>query len=224
MVRVFVYDQDDHVFELYNRNPDDPMPYNEGNSLLVKEFMKNSNTDTIWTTKDMMEDWNKTRQVWKRPVQVKDGFHRISEPGYAPRSNVTAGVYLSLENMSEEVQNAFYLTISPYRYWTFINDPQYTAGYIELTDSYKPPACEYVSYPLLRINDISTYVLALQDALGFLNYLPANYLTGQFDNNTKNAVMKYQTDHKLRVDGVAGCNTWQSLIAEINKKNNYTEL
>lgn len=224
MTRVFVYDIDDDAFELYNKNPSDQMPYIEGDTLTVAEFMKGTTTDTVWTTKDMMEAWNKTREVWKRPIQIRDAFHRISEPGFASRANVTAGVYMSFENMTPEVQNAFYLTLSPYRFWNFINDPQYTAGYIELSNAYKQPACEYVNYPLLRINDISTYVLALQDALSFLGYLAPNYLTGQFDTITRNAVMKYQTDQKLRVDGVVGCNTWQSLIAQINQKNNYTEL
>ena len=223
-MKIFVYDISKNTFELFFRKLEDPMPYNVDDSLLVKEWVKNSDTDITWTTKEMMEAWNNTRRVWKRPIAIRDAFHRIYEPGFAPKANVTAGVYMSFENMSEEVQNAFYLTLSPYRYWAFINDPQYTEGYIELNDGYKPPACEYVLYPLLRLNDISTYVLALQDALIFLGYLPENYLTGQFDNVTRNAVMKYQTENKLRVDGVVGCNTWQSLIARIDAKNNYTEL
>lgn len=224
MVRVFIYDLDDNVFELYTLSPEDTMPYVVDDTLKVKEFMTGVDTDVVWTTKDMMEAWNKTREVWKRPIQIRDAFHRIFEPGFASRANVTAGVYMSFENMTEEVQNAFYLTLSPYRFWNYINDPQYTAGYIELSNAYKQPACEYVTYPLLRINDISTYVLALQDALSFVGYLAPNYLTGQFDTVTRNAVMQYQTDNKLRVDGVVGCNTWQSLIASINAKNNYTEL
>ena len=57
----------------------------------------------------------------------------------------------------------------------------------------------------------------LQDALNFLGYNAGN-IDGVFGNNTKNAVIRYQSSKGLKQDGIVGCNTWETLTKEIAQK------
>ena len=58
------------------------------------------------------------------------------------------------------------------------------------------------------------YVLVLQDALNALGYNTYT-LDGAFGNNTRNALISFQRNNKLRADGIAGCNTWTRLVDEV---------
>lgn len=74
-----------------------------------------------------------------------------------------------------------------------------------VTETYWPPRmiCE-------GMNGADVTVLqALLVARGY----GVNAVNGVFDDSTDKAVRKYQEDHGLTVDGVAGNNTWRSLTA-----------
>jgi peptidoglycan hydrolase-like protein with peptidoglycan-binding domain len=73
-------------------------------------------------------------------------------------------------------------------------------------------------YQVLQIGDEDRWVFELQQMLNELDYLevPA---TGYFGTDTQNAVVKYQNDHMLTVDGKAGPETRQAILG-----NRFTEL
>jgi peptidoglycan hydrolase-like protein with peptidoglycan-binding domain len=54
-------------------------------------------------------------------------------------------------------------------------------------------------------------VTALQALLVAHGYT-VNAVNGVFDRSTDSAVRKYQADHGLAVDGIAGNNTWTSIL------------
>lgn len=74
-----------------------------------------------------------------------------------------------------------------------------------VTESYWPPRmiCEGMN---------GADVMVLQALLVARGYT-VNAINGVFDESTDKAVRKYQQDHDLVVDGVAGNNTWRSITA-----------
>ncbi|GAF66782.1 hypothetical protein BTS2_3686 [Bacillus sp. TS-2] len=63
---------------------------------------------------------------------------------------------------------------------------------------------------VLEEGDDGIYVKALQKILGDFDYYDGE-ITGDFDNETKNAVKKAQKDLQITVDGIAGPDTFGSL-------------
>ncbi len=66
------------------------------------------------------------------------------------------------------------------------------------------------SLPELGTGDRGTAVTKLQNDLYILGYLPGKP-SGTFDQTTANAVRRFQKEHKLQVDGIAGARTQQRL-------------
>jgi hypothetical protein len=64
--------------------------------------------------------------------------------------------------------------------------------------------------PTLRKGDRGDEVKALQERLNALGY-DCGEADGVFGTRTKNAVVRFQTDHQLDPDGVVGRKTWAAL-------------
>ena len=82
MAKIIVYNNDEDRFEVYHRGENDPMPYNSGGTLRVREFRGSSTSPTLWTTKRVMQSWNGQRLLWGGPIPVGFVFKR----GYEGRS------------------------------------------------------------------------------------------------------------------------------------------
>lgn len=219
-MKILVYDTNNNSIEIFEKNLNDPMPYNKGNTLLVKEFVANTPTDICWTTRQCMEAFNKTRYIWNKPLIILNAFKRIYQKKWTKAAPYTAGVGFDLGGFENELEeNKFARIIEEANLWTYITDTTYTEGYIHVDLLYKPFACEYVYYPILRIGDKSTYVMALQDAMIYIGYLENNLITGFFDDKLKQAVIRFQKAENLVVDGIVGCQTWQALIEKIDPES-----
>ena len=46
-------------------------------------------------------------------------------------------------------------------------------------------------------------------------YKRQRWLDGKFGNATRTALIQYQRDNGLGADGIAGCNTWKRIAAEV---------
>lgn len=68
-----------------------------------------------------------------------------------------------------------------------------------------------VNLPILRKGDESGYVRTLQILLNKYNGAGLTE-DGEFGNKTYNAVIAYQRDRKLDVDGIVGAQTWAQLL------------
>ena len=75
------------------------------------------------------------------------------------------------------------------------------------------PAAAFAAerYEILKIGDDDEYVTELQTKLKELGYFD-HKVTGYFGTVTQQAVIDYQTDHSLTVDGKAGPETLQSIF------------
>ena len=70
--------------------------------------------------------------------------------------------------------------------------------------------------PMLKRGSTGLFVKELQEKLISIGYSCGRYgADGEFGNDTYNAVIKFQKDHALEVDGVVGPMTWKALM-EVN--------
>ena len=69
---------------------------------------------------------------------------------------------------------------------------------------------------MLKRGSTGLFVKELQEKLISIGYSCGRYgADGEFGNDTYNAVIKFQKDHALEVDGVVGPMTWKALM-EVN--------
>ena len=66
--------------------------------------------------------------------------------------------------------------------------------------------------PLLKMNDYGSAVIAMQGALNYHGFLDKSFVTGGFGIETDRALKRFQTVHKLEVDGICGHLTWNELM------------
>jgi hypothetical protein len=92
MAKILVYNNDTDKMETYYRGETEPMPYNTGNSLSVREFRGSSKAPTMWTEKRAMQAWNSFRYVYGKPIDVGFAFKRPYEGGHSNKSQHYAGV------------------------------------------------------------------------------------------------------------------------------------
>ena len=70
-----------------------------------------------------------------------------------------------------------------------------------------------VNMPLICKGNTGKAVRVLQSLLIALKYDCGSYgVDGDFGNSTKNAVLNYQRDHHITIDGIVGQETWTSLL------------
>jgi hypothetical protein len=72
---------------------------------------------------------------------------------------------------------------------------------------------------LISLNDRGPLVRELEDQLFELGYLNPSEVDGIFDSDTEHAVMTFQRDRKLTVDGKAGKDTLAAIRKAIDKQN-----
>lgn len=78
--------------------------------------------------------------------------------------------------------------------------------------------------PTLKKGSTGPYVVELQTDLIRLGYdVGKTGADGKFGSNTEKAVKSFQKDHKLKVDGIVGPDTWAALDAEIDPLPEPTE-
>lgn len=94
--------------------------------------------------------------------------------------------------------------------WSYVEPISITPTWVHFDKRFGTPACSYGGYPTLKRGSVSNYVLIAQDDLNTLGYR-TNGLDGIFGSATQTAVRNYQAKVGLQVDGIVGCNTWNSL-------------
>lgn len=71
---------------------------------------------------------------------------------------------------------------------------------------------EKTDMPLLKMNDYGSAVIAMQGALNYHGFLDKSFVTGGFGIETDRALKRFQTVHKLEIDGICGSVTWNELM------------
>lgn len=211
MAKILVYDVYNNKVLTFYRNENEPMPYSTGRTLLVREFRGSSNANVLWTTNEVMESWNATRQAFNAPIPVRYAFKRIWEGGHGRQSQHYAGCALDMgQALSSTQRNRLWNTANNLNVWSYVEPQSLTPTWVHVDKRYGSPACS-AGYPTLRNGSRGVYVLVLQDALNALGY-DTHMLDGYFGTLTLNALRSFQRSNGLSADGICGCNTWTRIV------------
>lgn len=215
MAKIYVYNPATNVNEVYYRGLDEPMPYILGNSLTVREFRSNSNSNILWTDKRAMDAWNTLRRIWGKSIFVGFAFKRIWQGGHAPQSQHYAGVAFDIgQNLNSvernQLRNAAYNSGA----WSYVEPAYLTPTWVHVDKRTQTSACG-AGFPPLRLGSKGVYVFVLQDALNAIGYSTGG-LDGSFGNATRQAVINFQRANNINPDGIVGCSTWRAITSRAN--------
>lgn len=215
MAKILVYNNNTNRMETYYRGEQQAMPYNTNNTLLVREFRGSSKSEVLWTTRATMLAWNSQRYVYGAPIKVGFAFKRAWEGGHSGQSQHYAGVAFDVgQNLNLSQRTILHNTAVNIGVWSYVEPLNLTPSWVHFDKRQFPPACTAGGYPLISRGSKGVYVLVAQDGLNTLGY-SAGSLDGVFGNNTRNAVIRYQSAKGLTADGIVGCNTWRALQSDV---------
>lgn len=104
MAKILVFNNDTDRMEIYYREENQAMPYNNNRTLAVREFRGSSNSPTLWTTKRTMQSFNTTRYLFGAPIPVGFAFKRPWEGGHGSQSQHYAGVAFDVGQTLSNIQ------------------------------------------------------------------------------------------------------------------------
>ena len=215
MARILIYNNDTNRIESYNRNENDPMPYNTNGTLRVREFRGSSRSNTLWTTRNTMRAWNSTRYLYGSGIPVGFAFKRSWEGGHGLQSQHYAGVAFDVgQTLSNSQRNRLRNVARSSGAWSYVEPASLTPTWVHFDKRAYPSSCSSGGYPLIRQGMRVVYVLVAQDGLNTLGFRTGG-LDGVFGTQTRNAVINYQRSRGLTADGIVGCNTWLSLQEDV---------
>lgn len=223
MAAIKVFNNDENRMETYYRAENEAMPYNTGNTLLVREFRGSSNSDILWTEKRAMQAWNSFRFLYGKPIFLGFAFKRPFEGGHGQQSQHYAGVSFDVGQNLNNTQRAEMRRLAiDSGLWGYVEPVSISPTWVHLDRRRGTPACASGGYPIVRQGSIGSYVLILQDCLNRLNYGTGG-LDGVFGSATTNAVKAYQKSRGLGADGIVGCLTWSTLMYEVVGKYSFIQ-
>ena len=215
MITILMFNNSTNRMETFQRNLNDPMPYNTGGTLSVREFRGSSRSGILWSSTNTMNAWNTFRSRAGRPIHVGFAFRRIGEGRHANQSQHYAGTAFDIAQNLNNTQRAELRSVAVNSgVWSHIDPASATPTWIHVDARQRPPACS-AGYPLLRRGDIGNYVTLLQDALQTVGMLSVG-IDGIFGPITEGAVQQFQRESGLTADGVVGCATWTALTSRAN--------
>lgn len=162
---------------------------------------------------------NQSRQPSRSRTLSQDIFQSMQNNGFVPGRNVATltgvGVLQSV-NCPSTLLEAGYMT--NFEEAKFMVNPIY---HIEVGERCCQGVCEFLNVPYIARNNLSAYPLLVRGQRGnkvrLLQYLLNRYRSelttdGIFGANTLSAVVKFQGNNNLRVDGIVGPATWSALL------------
>ncbi|MBO6243929.1 MAG: peptidoglycan-binding protein [Clostridia bacterium] len=215
MAKILVFNNDIDRMETYYREENAPMPYNANGTLRVREFRGTSRSNILWTTKRTMQSWNSQRYIYGKAIPVGFAFKRPYEGGHGNQSQHYAGVAFDVgQTLSSSERRILWNSANDSGVWSYVEPISFTPTWVHWDKRFGKSACSTGGFPQLRRGSLSNYVLIAQDDLNTLGYNTGG-LDGIFGSNTYNAVINYQRNKGLEVDGIVGCNTWRALQEDV---------
>ncbi len=215
MATIYVHNNSTNKIEKFTRAEADPMPYNRGGTLSVREFRGASKSSVLWTDRRVMETWNAFRDYYGRSIFVGFCFKRIWEGGHGAQSQHYAGTSFDTgQNLGLEGRNQLRQAAINSKLWSYVEPASLTPTWVHFDKRFGTPACVTGGYPLLKTGDKGVYVFILQDALNAAGYTGSG-LDGQFGPGTFSALKRFQAAKKLPADGIAGCQAWSALTVQV---------
>lgn len=211
MLQVLVYDTVNQVFESFDREPEEPMPYLPKGGMTAGEFRGSSRSSLMWTTREFLETFRRFREQADTPIKVCSAFRRIWEGGFSNQSYHYAGLACDFgKNLSAGELTSLTGLAQASGLWNQVFIVPNSGDTIHAARYYGEPASLYSSYPRLSRGSRGTYVLVLQDGLNYLGYYTGG-VDGSFEEQTENAVRRFQKNTGLPPAGVVDEKTWARL-------------
>lgn len=210
MAKILVYNNNINKMETYYRGENERMPYNSGNTLTVKEFRGASRSGILWTDRRCMEAWNSFRYIYGKPIFIGFAFRRPWEDGHGNLSQHYAGLAFDVgQSLNSEQRNVMRNLAVSSGIWNYVEPANETPTWVHFDERQV-----VAGYPMLKYGSKGVYVCIAQDALTTLG-LNTGGLDGIFGSKTQNAVMEFQRNNGLSVDGIIGNNTWRILMNKV---------
>lgn len=207
---IFVFNNNTNRMERFERGLNDPMPYNTGNTLTVRDFRGSSKANILFTDRRVMEAWNAFRRYYGRPIDVGFAFKRIWEGGHGQQSQHYTGTAFDVgQKMTAAQRNELYNAAIRSGIWGYVEPLSLTPSWVHFDRRIGAVS----GYPTLREGNRGIYVMLLQDALNALGR-PTNGMDGIFGPGTRNAVVNFQRTNGLAADGIVGPITWARLVKQ----------
>lgn len=211
---VFIYNNDNNSMEVYYLDESQAMPYASEKTLTVGEFMGSSKSPTIWTSKRLIDCWNRLRNEWGEPIYIGFAFKRIWEGGHGYQSQHYAGAAIDMaQNLNNEKRAELRDLAKTLGCWEYVEPVSLSPTWVHVDSRLLPAACEF-GFIELKQGSINTYVLILQDALNTLGFTGGG-LDGIMGSGTINALKRYQEARSLEATGITNCETWEFLTKEV---------
>ncbi|MBR2290428.1 MAG: peptidoglycan-binding protein, partial [Clostridia bacterium] len=164
MARILVYNNDTNRMVTFNRDLNQPMPYNSGGTLTVREFRGSSNSSTLWTSLRCMEAWNSFRYLYGRGIYVGFAFKRPWEGGHSRLSQHYAGLAFDVgQNLSQSGRTTLRNLAASSGIWNYVEPISLTPRWVHFDERQVA-----AGYPQVRQGARGVYVCVLQDSLNTL--------------------------------------------------------
>lgn len=208
---VLIYNDETGQMERMSRDCSENMPYTTDHVLTVESFRGRSSSRLLWSTKSFLESVNESFHQLNACFDVMHGFSRVWERFENEQFAHKLGTALSGgQNLNSRRKEQLIKDLEEQDDYTFIQDFDHMPSIVhfhQMTDS----SSDVIVFETVQKGSVGVSVCALQDALWYLGYdIPS--INGIFDENLEHELISFQRSNGLSVDGIAGVNTWTSLM------------
>ena len=192
---ILVFHETDGTTQIFRLPDEAPMPYTPEGMLTVGDFKAGCSTPLLWTTRLTME---MVKASFVGPVRPVEGFRRLYCRPVPGDYRHFAGTALAVRGTQLQ---------EPFPMWNSF----YMVGDVLHLSMGEPSPSPLQPFPTQRLGDRSVYTAVLQDGLNLLGEDPGP-VDGVFGRQTREALRRFQNNSRLEADGVAGLNTWNTLL------------
>lgn len=213
MATIFVFNNRTGDMERYTLDGGAAMPYNEGGTLTVREFLKGA--DVGWTDTATMEAFNAFRGYYGKPVVIVKGFVEVGDEAPDEKQHYVGAAFVLRPAAGNSVQELYRAAVDCGA-WAVVTAPK--NGTITV-DARHMPSSTFITrgFPTLARGASGNHVLLLQRMLNHLGF-DAGAEDGRFGPDTEAAVRAMQTAFYLTEDGIIAYLEWDSILAHADRR------
>ena len=207
MPTVCIFNPETGRFERSFRSPSEPMPYNQGGTLTLREF--SGSRDPLFSSRETMNAFNALRSAFGAPIRIVKAFLSADEDESSGCPHHFAGTALLMLPLSGTVEDLIRANKACGAFP--VAEKQGSCLYADCRYLPYPPHITK-GYPTLFIGSANHYVGFLQRALRAAGVF-GGAIDGIFGSVTDKAVRAFQLKTHLAEDGIVSEDEWASLAA-----------
>ncbi len=209
MAVITVFNNNTGLLERYYRAQSDPMPYTTGNTLTVREFMRNN--EYGWTDLRAMQAWNILRGLYNLPIRIRAAFASIAEDGCLLDVQRYFGLGFLLQPTGSHPIAALHAAAVNSNAFSFVAPLAAQDTWIEVDNRFMPSETHLTrGLPYLFSGVRCNQVMTAQSALNRNGFPVA--IDGIFGPETESAVRRFQRQCFLTEDGIVARLEWDAIF------------